>query len=269
MALTEFQRDILRLLAPSRLERESYVAGGVALNTQLAADRLSADVDLFHDTVEAVARTVTADSALLESQGYAVRFLRQLPSFAEALVERDGSSTLMQWVFDSAFRFFPLVTHDELGLTLHPFDLAANKTLAMAGRLEARDFIDLLSCCESLQPLGYLVWAACGKDPGFGPTALLQEIRRGSRYPQEEIDLLDFDGPRPDAGDLGRRWRAQVEQAEAICELLPPGEVGTAVLDAEGNLCKLDPARLSESLEQGTIRWHRGRIGGAWPSFGR
>jgi hypothetical protein len=269
MALTEFQRDILCLLAPSRLDRESYVAGGVALNTQLAAARLSADVDLFHDTVEAVARTVTADSVLLESQGYSVRFLRQLPSFAEALVERDGSSTLMQWVFDSAYRFFPLVTHDELGLTLHPFDLATNKALAMAGRLEVRDFIDLISCCESLQPLGYLVWAACGKDPGFGPPALLQEIRRGSRYSQEEIDLLDFAGPRPDAADLGRRWRAQIEQAEALCELLPPDEVGTAVLDTRGNLCRLGPAELQSALDENSIRWHRGRIGGAWPSFRR
>ena len=65
MALTEFQRDILRLLAPSRLERESYVAGGVALNTQLLAPRRSRDIDLFHDTIEAVAKPPLRDSDLL------------------------------------------------------------------------------------------------------------------------------------------------------------------------------------------------------------
>jgi len=165
MALTEFQRDILRLLAPSRLERESYVAGGAALNTQLRASRRSRDIDLFHDTIEAVTKTVAADRSLMEGRGYALRFVREAPTFAEAVVERGGQSTLIQWVFDSAFRFFPLVTDDDLGLALHPFDLATNKVLAMAGRLEVRDFIDLVTCCEHIQPLGYLVWAACGKDP--------------------------------------------------------------------------------------------------------
>lgn len=267
MALTEFQRDILRLLAPSRLERESYVAGGIALNTQLIAPRRSRDIDLFHDTVEAVARTVEADSTLMKGHGLSLRFVRKAPTFAEAVVERGGQSTLIQWVFDSAFRFFPLVTDDELGLALHPFDLATNKVLAMAGRLEVRDFIDLITCCEQIQPLGYLVWAACGKDPGFGPPALLQEIRRGGRYSQAEIDLLDFEGPPPTAGDIGRRWRHQLGQADAICELLPFDDVGSAIVTDDGRLCRLDVPALKDALERKTISLHRGTIGGAWPVF--
>ena len=122
MALTEFQRDILRFLAPSRLARESYVAGGAALNTQLLAPRRSRDIDLFHDTIEAVAKTVAADRILMEGHGYTLRFVREAPTFAEAVVERRGQSTLIQWVFDSAFRFFPLVTDEDLGLALHRSD---------------------------------------------------------------------------------------------------------------------------------------------------
>jgi hypothetical protein len=54
MALTPFQRDVCRLLADNRLRSgESYVAGGAALNTLVAAPRLSRDVDLFHDTEQA------------------------------------------------------------------------------------------------------------------------------------------------------------------------------------------------------------------------
>ncbi len=267
MALTEFQRDILRLLAPSRLERESYVAGGVALNTQLLAPRRSRDIDLFHDTIEAVAQTVEADRSLMKGSGYTLRFVREAPTFAEAVVERHGQSTLIQWVFDSAFRFFPLITDNELGLALHPFDLATNKVLAMAGRLEVRDFIDLVTCCEQIQPLGYLVWAACGKDPGFGPPALLQEIRRGGRYSQAEIDLLDFDGVAPNAGKIGRRWRQQLKEADAICELLPFDEVGLAVVMEDRKLCLLDEPALAEALKKKTIGFHRGTIGGAWPVF--
>ena len=62
----------------------------------------------------------------------------------------------MQWVRDSAFRFFPLVTHEQLGLVLHPFDLATNKVLALVGRLEVRDWIDVIECSRRLQPLGFL-----------------------------------------------------------------------------------------------------------------
>lgn len=103
--------------------------------------------------------------------------------------DREAQFQFLAW-------FFPLQAHEELGLTLHPFDLATNKVLAMAGRLEVRDWVDVLSCDERLQPLGFLVWAACGKDPGFGPALLVREIRRASRYSQAEVDLLEFDGPR-------------------------------------------------------------------------
>ena len=63
MATTTFQRGILRLLAPSRKERESYVAGGVALNTLLRAPRRSQDIDLFHDTLQKFERgEISADA---------------------------------------------------------------------------------------------------------------------------------------------------------------------------------------------------------------
>ena len=269
MALTEFQREILRLLAPSRIERESHIAGGAALNTQLVAPRRSNDIGLFHDTIEAVKQTVAADRMLMETSGYDLRLLREAPTFAEAIVTRNDRSTLIQWVHDSAFRFFPLVTDEDLGLALHPFDLATNKVLAMAGRLEARDFIDLVTCCERVQPLGYLIWAACGKDPGFGPPGLLQEIRRGGRYSQTEIDLLDFEGPAPDAADLGRRWHRQLRQADAVCELLPADNVGTAVVGRDGKLYRGDAETLSSDLRDSLVTFHRGTIGGAWPCFPR
>lgn len=44
---------------------------------------------------------------------------------------------------DSALRFFPLQEHAELGLTLHAFDLATNKVLALVGRLEVLCVLDI------------------------------------------------------------------------------------------------------------------------------
>ena len=140
MALTPFQSEILKRLAQQRRERgESYVAGGLALNALLSAPRRSRDIDLFHDTEAALAATWTADRALLAANGYEVRTLREATSFVEAIVAKGVDRTAIQWARDSAFRFFPLVEDETMGLTLHPFDLATNKVLAMAGRLEVRD----------------------------------------------------------------------------------------------------------------------------------
>jgi hypothetical protein len=237
------------------------------LNTLLEARRRSRDVDLFHDTAEAVSRTIEQDSRLLRDAGYVVRFARQAPTFAEAVVEKDGDSSLIEWVHDSAFRFFPLVENTELGLAMHPFDLATNKVLAMAGRLEPRDWIDLFTCHRELQPLGYLVWAACGKDPGFSPTSLLQEIRRGSRYSQAELDVLDFDGRTPDAAQLGSDWHEMLREAKAVCEILPADTAGTCVCRGHEELCTAPPHELAAALAEKTLWFHSGSIGGAWPSF--
>jgi hypothetical protein len=59
----------------------------------------------------------------------------------EAEVRRAGDSVVIQWAQDSAYRFFPRERHEELGLTLHPFDLATSKVLALVGPVEPRDFV--------------------------------------------------------------------------------------------------------------------------------
>jgi hypothetical protein len=198
-----------------------------------------------------------------------MQLLRESPSFAEAMVRDGGDSTLIQWVQDSAFRFFPLIEDHELGLALHPFDLATNKVLAMAGRLEARDWVDLLTSVERLQALGYLLWAACGKDPGYGPTSLLQEIRRSSRYSQAELDRLDLGDEKIDAAALGAKWHGMLRQTPAILDLLPPDELGSCVVDSAGTLFTGSTHELALALDENRLRFHHGTLGGAWPTFPR
>ena len=73
MALTEFQRDVCRRLGQNRISAgEAYLAGGATLNELFAAPRISRDVDLFHDSEEAVAATWDADRLLLETSGFSV-----------------------------------------------------------------------------------------------------------------------------------------------------------------------------------------------------
>ncbi|MDH4066432.1 MAG: hypothetical protein OEW19_18680 [Acidobacteriota bacterium] len=267
MALTLFQRDVCRLLADRRrASGESYIAGGVALTEALAAQRVSRDLDIVPDTAEAVAESWDAARRLLQSAGYAVEARRERSGFVEAAVSRDGETLMVEWVRDSAYRFFPLVEHAEFGLALHPVDLATNKVLALIGRTESRDWIDVIECRRSLQPLGYLSWAACGKDPGVTPAGILAHAARTSHYSQAEIDALAFEGDAPRADLLSRSWHAALDDARAIVARLPLERAGTAVLDAEGHLFKGRADELVHPLAAGMLQFHEGRIRGAWPS---
>ena len=268
MALTEFQRAICRLLARRRIEGgESYVAGGVALNEALHLSRISRDIDLFHDTIEAVDASWTADRSVLQEAGLDVRLLRERPAYVEAEIRGPNETVLIEWARDSAFRFFPLVTHADLGLTLHPFDLATNKVLALVGRLEPRDWVDLIHAAEQIQPLGYLAWAATGKDPGFSPTGILAIAARTARYSADEIGRLAFAGDPPAADDLARRWHAMLAAASEVIDLLPLDQVGHSVLGSDGTPFRGDTAKLQVAIDRAALRFHPGRIGGAWPEL--
>ncbi len=265
MALSALQRRVCLLLADGRrASGESYVAGGVALNELTAGARKSRDVDLFHDSESALVATWARDRAALEAVGLRVHPLRELQAFIEARVSDPAESVLLQWVRDSAFRFFPLVEHDIFGLTLHPLDLATNKLLAVVGRREARDWLDIVRCHQTVQPLGYLAWAAAGKDPGFSPQRIVEECAR-TRYVQGELDALDFEGPAPRASDVSARWHAAIDEARELVEALPAQEVGRCVLDHEGRLASVPATLLPRELSAGRVVFHEGSIRGAFP----
>ena len=133
----------------------SYVAGGLALNSILDAPRISRDIDIFHDSAEALLSSWQLDSATLLNAGYCVRPVRQYKTFIEAEIGKDGETTDIQWGADSAYRFFPLVEDEFLGYTLHPLDLATNKLAALVGRTEPRDWIDVIMSIEKIQHLTF------------------------------------------------------------------------------------------------------------------
>ena len=266
MPLTDFQRSVCRLIAQNRISSgESYVAGAAALNELIQAPRVSQDVDLFHDTDEALESTWEADRKLLEEHEFQVRVVRERPSFVEAELIRRGESLRLQWARDSAYRFFPLVQHNDLGIVLHRFDLATNKILALVGRLEVRDWVDAIECDTRVQPLGYLAWAACGKDPGFSPAAILEQAGRSARYSADEVLELSYAGEPPDPQVLSRKWHKILDVAKATIDVLPPDQVGKCVINSQGSLYVDGPSELSAALERHEIAFHSGRIRGAFP----
>jgi hypothetical protein len=243
------------LLAANR-NPESYVAGATVLNQE--GPRISSDIDIFHDREEAVAQAAAADAVVLAAQGYQVQWIRREPGVHVATVERDDEATRLEWARDSDFRFFPVIRDELFGYRLHVADIATNKALAAAGRREPRDVLDLLYIHERHLPLGAVIWAAVAKDPGYSPESLIGEIRRNARYRADDYTDLALTAP-VDAGDVARRLRKALDEAESFVRAIPAGKEGLLFLK-DGVPTQPEPDTLASYVE------HAGQRRGHWPS---
>ena len=180
------------------------------------------------------------------------------------MVGRAGDATRVDWAHDSAWRFMPLV-HDALGgWLLHPVDLALNKLLALAGREEPRDFFDILYVHRTILPLGGLVWAAAGKDPGISPLSLLELLRRrGPGRPEEYRRLqlaepFDFEAARA-------TWRQALEDAERFVRERPASELGCLYFEVRAG--RFTTPTSDATLDAQGIVAHYGSPGGVFPKL--
>jgi len=226
MPLTPFQSGVLRLISVNRTP-ESHLAGAAAIHAAPTSQRYSGDVDLFHDSVEAVAEAYHRDSQILLSHDHTVSTKLSQPGFIRALVGREGESesVLIDWATDSAWRFMPPVSIDGLGYVLHPVDLAVNKVLALAGREEPRDWVDILFLDRSLISLGALVFAAVGKDPGLNPTMLLELLARKGRMHPRDLERIRF-AQAPHLPALSQQWDNALQSARNFVHSRPAKEAG-------------------------------------------
>lgn len=259
MPLTAFQSETLRLLATHR-SPESYLAGGRVLNAGTDSPRYSQDLDIFHDVEASVLMSAETDTATLQQAGYGVEWLLRLPLFQRAEVVRSGNRLLVEWAFDSAFRFFPVERDELAGWRLNPYDAAANKLLALMGRGEPRDYLDVLFFHEHHLSLGALCWAAAGKDAGVNPFMILQECQRMTHFRAEQFRELLLATP-VDLQGWKRTWIEGSRGAEHLLQRLPAEEVGCLYLDAKGIPVVPDPA----SAEFSMLRRHFGTVRDAWP----
>jgi len=222
--LTPYQEEVARLLSANRTF-DSYLAGGAAIHIEPHTKRYSNDLDYFHDSVERVAEAYLQDEGTLRGAGHGVIIEMRLPGYVRATVSRDGASTKVEWAHDSAWRFMPTVRSDIAGYALHPIDLAVNKLLALVGRDEPRDFLDILELHDRALSFGALCWAAAGKDPGFTPLALLEISRRRGKYHAEDFARLRLNQP-VDLPALKARWLEALDAADAFVRSRPPNEMG-------------------------------------------
>src|SRR5258708_19693664 len=111
MPLTEFQAEIFRIISANR-NPESYVAGGIVIHRDAASLRYSRDIDLFHDTSQALATSAKLDSEGLKKAGYEVDFTMQEPMFYRAEIIKNVTNVRLEWSSLYAFPFFHIVPVD-------------------------------------------------------------------------------------------------------------------------------------------------------------
>lgn len=259
MPLTPFQITVMRLLAANR-SPQSHVAGGVVINRDSRSPRISDDLDIFHDVQGVALSSFLADCATLIAAGFTCTTDRELPDFCRAVVSLGSDSLRLEWARDSACRFLPAEADADFGWRLSDLDVAVNKALALGGRVAGRDISDLVWLDDSGFPLGMLTWAAPGKDPGFSPNSLLEEMRANAKSPSEaELKAIGLSySPK----ELKRRWLelarvAETEIARAAESGLTPGCVyfdGANFTWGEGLFA-----------HPGKFPAHEPVIGGAWP----
>ncbi len=132
-----------------------------------------------------------------------MRHVQENSGFARLIVEKGSESTELDLGADA--RLFP-AEPGRLAPTLSGEELAVDKVLAVFGRAEARDFVDL-AAVEERYGLDHLFDLAAEKDRGFTPEMFGELAGRFSRLRQDEFGL--------DAGryqELARRvagWRQQ------------------------------------------------------------
>ncbi len=252
MPLSKLQSQVLRVLAAER----SPDTGGVAINRE--GPRFSRDIDIFQDTEERLEAAARVDANALEEAGFKLTWKKIMTGAREAEIEGLDDRMRLEWVHDSAFRFFPAQRDELFGYVLHPSDLAANKASAAADRREPRDILDLVTIHETILPLGATICAAVGRFPGQSPEEMLADITRHSRFTAEESRVLATERP-IDIPDLHRRIRRMLEDAGRFISRIPSDAVGVVFLDC-GEAVQPDLGALDR------YQRHAGAPGGVWPS---
>lgn len=212
MPLDPLQERIIRVALALPESRTLVLAGGCAVITHGLVERITRDVDLFTelDADEAVAVSA-ALRAVLAKDGLLIESAQRPPHENRFVVvdPASGTGTAVE-VFPDGGRLRP-PTLLALGPVLHPDDLAADKTLALWGRAEPRDFLDVITLREHYGG-ARLLELATEKDRGFTLETFLVALRSINRL--QPVDWSDAGIDKDQACAISaavREWRVELE----------------------------------------------------------
>ena len=187
--LSDLQQRIVECLI--RLdEAESFVlAGGAALIAHGIVDRPTRDLDFFSTEPANVDLLLPALEKALRNGALAVTREQVAPGFARLIITDDESSEQTRVDLAADARLLP-PEGTQYGQLLSARELAVDKILAIFGRAEARDFIDL-AALEPHHDLLDLCQLAREKDLGFRIDVFCDMLQRFDRLDRDEFDVDD------------------------------------------------------------------------------
>ena len=183
--LTPLQQRIAALVAESLVGADFALAGGAALISQGLVERRTNDLDFFGSSEEALAQRFPEVVSSLRREGFEVEIRRFTPQFARIVVRGSDSETEVDFGLDG--RLFPL-EQGEFSPVLASKELAVDKVLAIFGRAEARDFVDLYALEQFFKLKDLFVFAA-EKDHGFDIGVFADMARRATLLDPSEFNL--------------------------------------------------------------------------------
>lgn len=183
--LSPLQEQVAGIIAGLEEAEGFALAGGGALILRGDVRRETRDLDFFGLTGDAVDRLVPAVDRALRDAGLVVHRIQESPGFARLIIESEDDRTELDLGADA--RLFPMEP-GRLAPTLTGEELAVDKVLAVFGRAEARDFVDLMAL-EPRYGLDRLCELAAEKDRGFTPALFAEMLARFSRLRQDEFGI--------------------------------------------------------------------------------
>jgi hypothetical protein len=187
--LTPLQERIAVLVAASLEGSDFALAGGAALISQGLVDRKTGDLDFFGSSEQVLADRLPAIISALEQDGMTVEVRRSTAQFARIVIRGMQSESEVDLGLDG--RLFPL-EQGPFSPVLARRELAVDKVLAVFGRAEARDFVDLFAL-EQFFKLEDLFALAKEKDRGFDAKVFAEMTRRVTVFDASEFDMAESD----------------------------------------------------------------------------
>jgi len=198
MKLTALQKKTLKIFSRVNKHGDFYFTGGTALAVCYLRHRESDDLDFFTSEPTSLNPTARDFEKTLRSAGLNVQIERRQATFVRFLIEQELK---VDMALDVPFRLKPPVQSNIEGIKVPVDDLediAANKMLALFGRAEPRDFIDVYFLAKEYFDFMEMVQMAAKKDTGFDLywlAAAMQEAEKISLLPvkmHKPFDLSDM-----------------------------------------------------------------------------
>jgi len=213
--LTALQQRVRGIVADLPEAGTVALAGGGALIVHGIVDRATTDLDFFSPDAVDVRVFAEATRNALQRDGLSVVTERSNSDFVRLHVD-DGNDEMSIDIGISGRAFPPVPTAQ--GRLLAVEDLAGDKLLALFGRAEPRDFVDIHALAAHFE-LADLYRFAAEKDPGFGLEHLRDALGVFDHHPRQAFPVTDseYEGLR----DWVHDWRIELPANEERSQTCP------------------------------------------------